>query len=653
MSVFKKLAAAPAAGEGVNVESIFSSTLYRATDNGNATFVNSGTDLSTNGGMIWFKCRSSAFSHALCDTVTGIQNNLVPNATDALDTNGDGLGRRVCQSVQTNGFTYGTGHTGSNGTSGGKYCAWSFAKQSNFFDCLTYTGDGSTGRAISHSLGSAPGMVMIKNLTRASDWHIWHRGLSGTNYGVTLNQTYSEFTNGGILTATPTSTTVTIKNPGYDGAGTNNNGDSYVMYLFAHNNSDGGFGTTGDQDIIKCGNFTTNGSGIADVTLGFEPQWILVRKVNETMDWEMFDMMRGWVHNTHQDNMDYMLRANLSNTEYNSFDTRGHPTSTGFQYQYTGNDTYIYMAIRRPMAAAETGADVFKGTYGNASGNQPPGWSTPTGFRVDAAIDLNVGGGSTDAPTFGARQIQGRYTDRLYETSGPQFYTWSGHNFQYQNGFRDSSNGTGDLGYFWQRKPTGFDTFCFTGTGSNMTHTHNLGGEVGMAWWFTVSTTTHVYVYARPLGANKYLRLNLNSASSTDTLLWQNTHPTDTNFYTGGGYNNTNQDHIMLLFGNASGISKVGTFTGNGTNQNIDCGFSNGIRLLMIKKTNSTGNWYFWDEANLTASNQPFWYIQYAAGLIQNQDTIDTYSAGFNIKFNTYQSINTNGDTYLFYAVAA
>ena len=76
MSAFKKLAAAPAAGDGVNVESIFSSTLYRATDNGNATFVQSGTDLSTNGGMIWFKCRSSAFNHALCDTVTGIQSNL-------------------------------------------------------------------------------------------------------------------------------------------------------------------------------------------------------------------------------------------------------------------------------------------------------------------------------------------------------------------------------------------------------------------------------------------------------------------------------------------------------------------------------------------------------------------------------------------------
>jgi hypothetical protein len=205
----------------------------------------------------------------------------------------------------------------------------------------------------------------------------------------------------------------------------------------------------------------------------------------------------------------------------------------------------------------------------------------------------------------------------------------------------------------WQRKPTAFDTFCFTGTGNSMTHTHNLEGEVGMAWWFAVSTTTHVYVYARPLGANKYLRLNGNAAANTDTLLWQNTHPTNTNFYTGGGYNNTNQDHIVLLFGNASGISKIGTFTGNGTNQNIDCGFSNGIRFLMVKKTNSTGNWYFWDEANLTTTNQPFWYIQYSAALITNQDTIDTYSAGFNIKFNTNQSINTNGDTYLYYAIAA
>lgn len=656
MSGWKKLAAASAASDPVNVETIFSSTLYRATDNGNATFVQSGTDLLTNGGMIWFKCRSSAFNHALCDTVTGIQNNLVPNRTDALDTNGDSLGRRVCDSVQTNGFTYGTGHTGSNGTSGGEYCAWSFAKQPKFFTCISYTGDGTSGRSISHDLDCDVGMVMIKNLTRASDWHIWHRGLSGTNYGIALNQTYSEFTNGGILTATPTSTTVTIKNPGYDGAGTNNNGDSYVMYLFAHNNNNGTFGNTLDKDIIKCGSFTGNGSESNGtvVDLDFEPQWVWIKARTSGQAGVMFDNMRG-VSSAEQDQVLYPM--------YNS--AEGNPQSfiafrpDGFQLQtdnYEANGSgvgYVYMAIRRPMAEAQTGAEVFKATYGNASGSQPPGWSSPTGFVVDASFDMNFGGGATDDITWGARLVQNRYTDQIDNNSGNFWYSWDGQNYDHQNGFMDSSNGTGDLGYMWQRKAGGFDVATFRGTGSNMTIPHNLAGEVGMMWLTRMDATRLTFVYARPLGNQGRMRLNDGYQAETSENIWNSTHPTASNFYVHADYAASGSENMVMLFGNLDGVSKVGTFTGNGTNQNIDCGFSNGIRLLMIKKTNSSGEWYWWDEANLGASGDPFWYIKNQAGLIFNQDTIDAYSAGFNVKFNTSQSINTNGDTYLFYAVAA
>ncbi len=633
--------AAGAGGSGENVEQLFSTNVWKGTEVSGTDIVN-GIDLSTEGGMVWIKSRGSSVDHVVNDTVRGANNHIKPNSnTDNNTASGYLTG------FNTNGFEIGTESRVNN--SSYDYASWTFRKAPKFFDVVTYTGNGTSSRQISHDLGATVGMTIVKCTSNSQYWHVLHRSGNAAKT-LYLNRTDAEVNDTYAWNSThATSTHFTV------GAGLNTSGRTYVAYLFAHNNGDGGFGETGDQDIIKCGSFTTNGSGIADVNLGFEPQWIITKKTNEASDWEMFDMMRGWVHNTHQDNMDFMLRANLSNSEYSGFDTRGHPTATGFRWQYTSNDTYAYIAIRRPMAAAETGADVFKASGGNASSNQPPGWSSPTGFRVDASFDLwSDIYGNTDRPTFSARQIQGRYTDRLYENSGPQFYSWTGQNYDHQNGFNDGNDGgTGDLGYMWQRKPTAFDTFCFTGTGSNMTHTHNLEGEVGMAWWFTVSTTTHVYVYARPLGANKYLRLNGNSASNTDTILWQNTHPTDTNFYTGGGYNNTNQDHIVLLFGNAPGISKIGTFTGNGTNQNIDCGFSNGIRFLMIKKTNSTGNWYFWDEVNLGISNQPFWYIQYSAGLITNQDTIDTYSAGFNIKFNTNQSINTSGDTYLFYAVAA
>jgi hypothetical protein len=266
---------------------------------------------------------------------------------------------------------------------------------------------------------------------------------------------------------------------------------------------------------------------------------------------------------------------------------------------------------------------------------------------------MNFGGGATDDITWGARLVQNRYTDQIDNDSGNFWYSWDGQNYDHQNGFLDSSNGTGDLGYMWQRKAGGFDVATYRGTGSNLTVPHNLAGDVGMMWLTRMDSIMLTFVYAKPFGNQGRLRLNDGYQLQTGETTWNSTTPTTSNFYVSADYSVSGGEYMVMLFGNLDGVSKVGTFTGNGTNQNVDCGFSNGIRLLMIKKTNSSGEWYWWDEANLGASGDPFWYIKNQAGLIFNQDTIDAYSAGFNVKFNTNQSINTNGDTYLFYAVAA
>jgi len=650
-----------AAGGGENVESVFSTHLYKGT--ASAQSITTNIDLSGEGGMLWIKNRSQGGAgHYLFDTERGRQYALLSHSANSVSESAPtgSTSSQDLTSFNSNGFSIGTDwNYNLNVTGSAEYAAWTFRKAPNFFDVVTYTGNGSAGREISHNLGSVPGMIWVKKINGGGDWVILHRSLGAQGSGgIRLNRTDAASSNGqhywgnGTNGIDPTSTVFTVDNHTW----VNNSGDTYVAYLFAHNNSDGGFGASGDQDIIKCGSYTGNGSATSGtvVDLGFEPQFVLIKASSTAQAAVMFDSMRG-VSSAEDDQVQYPMYAQAEGSPQSFIAFR----SNGFQlqtdnYEANGNGiSYIYMAIRRPMAEAETGADVFKATYGNSSSNDPPGWSSPTGFVVDASLDMNFGGSATDSATFGARLIQNKYSDQLYNTSGPTFQNWDGQNYDHQNGFADSADGgTGDLGYMWQRKAGAFDAFTFKGTGSNMTHNHNLAGEVGMAWWFTVSTSTHVYVYARPLGANKYMRLNLNYDQVTDTVLWQNTHPTNTEFYTGGGYNNTNEEHIVLLFGNQSGVSKVGTFTGNGTNQNIDCGFSNGIRLLMVKKV-GTGNWYFWDEANLGSQYHYFWYIKNQAGFITNQDTIDTYSAGFNIKFNTNQSINTNGDTYLFYAVAA
>ena len=74
----------------------------------------------------------------------------------------------------------------------------------------------------------------------------------------------------------------------------NANGGTYVAYIFAHD--DARFGTNSDESIIKCGNLTTPSSGSFTVDLGFEPQWLMVKRTRSLSggSWVIRDIMRGW-----------------------------------------------------------------------------------------------------------------------------------------------------------------------------------------------------------------------------------------------------------------------------------------------------------------------------------------------------------------------
>ena len=63
-------------------------------------------------------------------------------------------------SFNSDGFSIGTdGNVSSNSYN---FCSWSFRKAPKFFDIVTYTGNGTTGRQIAHNLDSEPGMIVIK-----------------------------------------------------------------------------------------------------------------------------------------------------------------------------------------------------------------------------------------------------------------------------------------------------------------------------------------------------------------------------------------------------------------------------------------------------------------------------------------------------------
>jgi len=145
------------------VDDIFST--YLLAGSGSARSINNGIDLSEEGGLVWVKNRtySTYKHHVLADTTRGANNIIFSDNNAATDT-----ATSYITGFNNNGFSLGTNNF-VNG-SGNIYASWTWRKAPGFFDVVTWTGNGTAGRQISHNLGCAPGMVAIKC---TSDNHNW------------------------------------------------------------------------------------------------------------------------------------------------------------------------------------------------------------------------------------------------------------------------------------------------------------------------------------------------------------------------------------------------------------------------------------------------------------------------------------------------
>ena len=108
----------------------------------------------------------------------------------------------------------------------------------------------------------------------------------------------------------------------------------------------------------------------------------------------------------------------------------------------------------------------------------------------------------------------------------------------------------------------------------------------------------------------------------------------------------------MFLFASVPGVSKVGSYTGNSSTQTIDCGFTNGARFVMIKSStlNNTEWMVFDSHRGILAGNDPLLEISTTDGNTITTDWIDPANSGFIV--NALGDINSNGETYIFYAIA-
>jgi hypothetical protein len=638
------------------VDALFQATIWDG--NGSNQTITNNIDLSNKGGLVWIKTRDQGLVNGLFDTERGIGSSfayrLISDDTGAQSELADGL-----SSFNSNGFTLGSSTVVNGNTY--EYVGWTFREQPKFFDVVTYTGDGTNGRQISHNLNSDVGMAIIKKTSASGDWWVWHRSapnntmsiLNSTNAFSTsaINSEYpSEVFGDGNFDQDPTSTFFEVSSHA-----SNENGVSYVAYLFAHNNDDGGFGEPGDQDIIKCGSYTGNGNDDGpEITLGFEPQFFMFKKSSGSGGWFVYDVNRGFT-----DESGPYLSWNDSSAEQTS--NRLNPTSTGIKI-HDSNDawnengaTFVYMAIRRGgMQTPSTPSTVF-----NIGTVQTDTYRTLTNsltgkLNPDFVLYRTTADG---ANWFAQTRLMGN--DTLFPNT-----TAAANTSSYGNSWGKvmhnvaadgtTSTGTSSFGWMWARARGYFDVVAYTGTGSNRTVSHNLGVTPEMMWIKCRSNTDNWVVFHKDIGATKILQLNNDIADTTTSTRFNDTAPTSSVFTVGtdNEVNGSSRTYIAYLFATVAGVSKIGSYTGDGSaGKVIDCGFTNGAKFVLIKELSSSHNWFVYDtERGISSGNDPYLWLNTTNAQNDQTDSIDPDSSGFAVN---YANTNSNGDSYIFYAIAA
>ena len=251
--------------------------------------------------MVWTKARDEADGHhAIHDSVRGVSQWLRPNLNIAEESPiSDAL-----TAYGSDGYTMGADAVGYDfnedddtyvdwcwkaGTTSGistnaatdiTPSGYSFSQDAGF-SIIEYTGNTDATTQLPHGLGAVPHYIMVKNVSHADNWYVYHHKLTAapeTDY-LHTNLTNATYDADGIWGDTaPDSVNITL---GTD-PGVNDSGRQNMAYVW-----------TGKQGYSKFG--TYEGNGNADGTFvytGFRPAFVMTKSFDSTSDWHMFDNKR-------------------------------------------------------------------------------------------------------------------------------------------------------------------------------------------------------------------------------------------------------------------------------------------------------------------------------------------------------------------------
>ena len=651
----------------------FNTVLYRGTA---STQSITGTGFSPD--LVWLKNRDATQHHNLFDTVRGPQKLLYSNLTNAEATSTTHL-----NSFDSDGFTVGSA-TSANG-SGNDLVAWCWDAGANNnitgHSSVTYTAN-NTGQTIS-GFPFSPDLVWIKSRSVGQSSYIGD-SVRGSNGFIQSDSTGAETTQTNWINFLPDGFKL---NSLYGNSSTYD----YVAWGWDAGNSDPVSNTTGDiASTVKAS--TTDGFSIVSYTgnatveqsvghgLSAAPDFVLIKNRDVTTDWQVYHSSV-----TTADNIQLELNntgglgsvANLwdvSNMTSTTFGVGSNNTTNGSNAMiaycwhdvtgkqkfgtYTGNGSTSgpsvtlgfragWLLIKRTDSASVNGWYLYDGSRNtfspwgkillpNSSGAEGDNVDdltvSDTGFTLtDAYVDINANGG-----TYIYAAFAGSYSDYItdYNTDGSI----------------DSRVKASDT--------TGFSIVSYVGTGANATVGHGLSAAPDLVIVKSRTGTGGWITWTNEFSGDQYLTLQTTNAVASQATIWNSTVPSSTAFSVGThtATNGSGQDYIAYCWTETAGVSKFGSYTGNGSSDGPEVtGLGFKPALVLAKRTNGTNSWWIVDNTrnvtNPILDSGTLYPNSSQAEPTSTNEWAELLSDGFKIK-STFLDANASGGTYIYAAFA-
>ena len=240
-----------------------------------------------------------------------------------------------------------------------------------------------------------------------------------------------------------------------------------------------------------------------------------------------------------------------------------------------------------------------------------------------------------------------------YNLSGSNYVAW-----QWKcNAGTTASNSDGDINSTVQvNSDAGFSIVQYVPTNTTARSIgHGLGVQPQVVIVRNRNRVENWRVFHRSAGTTGSLKLDDATAYNSSTTLFTG-DSTSTVFKVGTDFSvNGNYPYVAYCFAEKQGYSKFGSYVGNG-NANDGVFVYTGFKpaFLMIKVTNTSGNWFMTDHKRNPFNLTDDWLVANGSGAetnYVNASSVDYLSNGFKLR-TTYSEANTSGRTYVYFAFA-